>query len=184
MYSLYGWPTRKARNLSKFWCFNFKSVYCNIVRAFVVILEFWNLRLYSAVTLYTNTNSSKSYHSVVNISKIISPLYFLVAVCFVSFTFSYSLTSLPKLMFRSLTVVCLLYTSESCSISLSVTQDFPLLQVLQEIQYFIFRYGCLKIHPTKNISLCEPKDTATCVRVPKEMERREGWEIEGEGEGK
>jgi hypothetical protein len=35
----------------------------------------------------------------------------------------------------------------------------------------------LKILSTKNISLCEPKDTVTCVRVPKEMkEKREEWD--------
>jgi hypothetical protein len=42
----------------------------------------------------------------------------------------------------------------------------------------------LKIHPTKNISLCEPEDTVTCVVVPKEVERREEWEKGREGEGK
>jgi hypothetical protein len=42
----------------------------------------------------------------------------------------------------------------------------------------------LKIYPTKNISLCEPKETVTCVGVPKEMERPEEWEIGREGEGK
>jgi hypothetical protein len=58
--------------------------------------------------------------------------------------------------------------------------DFPLLQVFQEIQYFIFRYRRLKILPTRNISLCEPKDTVTYVRVPKEMEeKREEWKIGG-----